>query len=90
MCPGAVAGFKYFDCRGVKRIAVRTRGGVRGRLLIRTAWDGEVIGSIELGWNNEWKTYSAELAVPDGVHALYFEFEGYGRLSFAGFELMSV
>ncbi|HBA48204.1 MAG TPA: alpha-N-arabinofuranosidase [Lachnospiraceae bacterium] len=89
MCPGAVAGFKYFECRGVKRIAVRTRGGARGRFLVRTAWDGEVIGSIELGWNNEWKIYSAEVAVPDGVHALYFEFEGYGRLSFAGFELMT-
>lgn len=88
MCPGATAGFKYFDCQNIKRIAVRTRGGAMGRFLVKTSWDGEPVGSIELGRNNEWKTYTADVAVPDGVQALYFEFEGWGRLSFASFELI--
>lgn len=87
MCAGAVAGFKYFDCRNVKKIAIRTRGDADGRFLVRTAWDGEVAGIIELGRNNEWKTYCADIALPDGVQSLYFEYEGRGRMSFAAFEL---
>ena len=88
MCSGATAGFKYFDCRGVQKIAVRTRGDARGKFYVKTAWNEEPIGVIELGRNNEWKTYSADIAVPDGVQELYFEYEGIGRMSFAAFELI--
>ncbi|MDO5422686.1 MAG: family 43 glycosylhydrolase [Eubacteriales bacterium] len=87
MRPGAAAGFKYFDCKDVRKISVRTRGGARGRFLVKTAWDGEPVGTIELGRNNEWKEYTGEVRIPDGVQALYFEFEGAGRLSFASFTL---
>ena len=59
-----------------------------GRFLIKTSWNGDPVGSIELGRNNEWKTYSADVEIPDGRQALYFEFEGWGRLSFAAFELI--
>ena len=71
----------------MKKIAVRTRGGARGSFHVKTSWDGEPVGTIELGRNNEWKTYEAEIAIPDGVRELYFEFVGTGKLSFASFEL---
>lgn len=88
MCTGAVAGFKYFDCHNVKKIAVNTRGDASGRFLVRTVWNSDVIGTIELGRNNEWKTYCADIIIPDGVQALYFEYEGNGRMSFCSFELI--
>ncbi len=86
MLGGATAGFKYFQCQGVKKIRVRTRG-TAGKLHVKTAWDGETIGTIRLAHNNEWKDYEGEVVVPDGVQALYFTFEGQGRLSFSEFEL---
>lgn len=87
MVTGAVAGFKYFDCQGVKKIAVTTRGDASGCFWVRTAWNGENVGKIEIGRNNEWKTYTADIAVPDGVQALYFEYEGWGRMSLHSIEL---
>ncbi len=88
MLSGAVAGFKYFDCKGVKRIAVRTRGGGQGHFLISTKWDGKALGEIEIGRNNEWKTFISDIVIPDGIQALYFKYEGQGRISFAAFELI--
>lgn len=85
---GAVAGFRYFDCRQVRRIAVRTRGSW-GHFIVRTAWDGEPAGTIELSRSNEWKTFTGEVPIPDGVQSLYFEFDGKGSLSFASFELLT-
>lgn len=83
---GAVAGFRFFDCCQVNQIAVRTRGA-EGRFIVRTAWDGEPVGTIDLQWYNEWKTFTGDVQIPDGVQALYFEFDGEGALSFASFEL---
>ncbi len=89
MRPGAVAGFKYFDCRSVKRISATVRMDGSGRLLVRTKWDGEVRGSIELKQCNEWKTYSGDIMLPDGIHALYFEFDGWCKMSLLSFKLES-
>ena len=87
MRSSATAGFRYFDCRGVKRITIRTKGYARGEMEIRTAWDGEKLGSIPVSYANVWRDTSAEISIPDGVHALYFTFTGQGHLQFAGFEL---
>ena len=76
MCSGATAGFKFFDCKNVTEIAVRTRGDANGCFVVRTAWDGAPLGVIPLGRNNEWKTYRAPIQIPDGIQALYFTFEG--------------
>ena len=84
----ATAGFKYFDCRGVKRISVRTKGYATGRLEIRTAWDGDAVGAAPIRYANVWRDTVAEVVIPDGVHALYFTFNGTGYLQFAAFTLM--
>ncbi|MCD8068406.1 MAG: alpha-N-arabinofuranosidase, partial [Lachnospiraceae bacterium] len=77
MKSGAEAGFKYFDCRNVNRISVVVRGGgLKGELEVMTAWDGEVIGQIPVRSSNEWKTYEANVRIPDGVWALYFRYRG--------------
>ncbi|WP_130838363.1 family 43 glycosylhydrolase [Lachnoclostridium sp. Marseille-P6806] len=88
MRPGTSAGFKYFDCRGVKMVAVSTRGYASGVLEVRTAWDGEPIAGIPVGYANVWKTTSAPCRIPDGVQALYFTFRGEGHLQFRSFTLV--
>lgn len=88
MCDHATAGFKYFDCRGVRRVSVRTKGFAGGQLELHTAWDGEPLGSIPIGYANVWHDTAADIAIPDGVHALYFTFAGEGRLQFASFTLL--
>ncbi|HOQ06730.1 MAG TPA: family 43 glycosylhydrolase [Clostridiales bacterium] len=87
MKDSATAGFKYFDCRGVKRIKIKTRGYARGVFEVRTKWDGPVLGTIPIEFSNIWKEYSADIAIPDGVHALYFTFKGHGSAHFGSFTL---
>ena len=85
---GSTAGFKYFDCKGVKAISIRTRGYARGPVEIRTAWDGEALGSIDIPDNSTaWMEFTAPIAIPDGIQALYFTFQGMGPLSLASFTL---
>ena len=48
---------------------------------------GEAIGEIPVGHANEWKTFQAEIAVPDGVQALYFTYRGPGISNLASFSL---
>ena len=84
---GATAGFKYFDCRGVCYVSVKTRGSA-GVYQLRTQWDGPVIGEIPVGHSNEWKTFRAELHIPDGVNALYFSYHGQGISNLAAFTLL--
>ena len=83
----ATAGFKYFECKGIRRITVRTKGYATGRMVVRTAWGGEILGSIPVGYANVWHDTTADITIPDGIQALYFTFEGEGHLQFSAFVL---
>lgn len=87
MHDSATAGFKYFDCKGVKRVKIKVRGYCRGHFEVKTAWDGEVLGKIHVEFSNIWREYSGDIAIPDGVHALYFTFRGRGPATLASFIL---
>ncbi len=87
MKDGATAGFKYFDCKGVKAISITVRGQMNGHVLVKTAWDGEALCRIPVGKENIWHTLRQNLALPDGVNALYFTYEGGGYMSLKSFEL---
>ena len=89
MRSSATAGFRYFDCRGLKSVTVRTKGYARGKMEIRTAWNGPAIGSVPIGYANVWHDETAEVSVPDGLTSFYFTFTGEGHLQFAGFTLNS-
>lgn len=84
---GAMAGFKYFDCRGVKAVSVATRCYAKGDICVKTAWDGDVICRLPVNYTNIWTTATAPIDLPDGVHALYFAFEGEGAVSLKSFTL---
>jgi arabinoxylan arabinofuranohydrolase len=85
---GAVAGYKYFDCSGIRRVGIRVRGYCRGDFEIRTSWDGPALGRIKVpDYATVWRDYSSDIAIPDGVQALYFAFSGEGAASLASFTL---
>lgn len=83
----ATAGFKYFDCKGIKKVGIKVRGYCRGNFAVKTAWDGPVLGKIPVEFSNVWKEYTAAITIPDGVQALYFSYEGEGSASLASFTL---
>jgi hypothetical protein len=87
MQDGATAGFKYFDCQGIKQISLTTRGYSHGKFVVKTAWDGEELGSIPIIYSNIWETNTAEVSIPDGVQALYFTYKGEGSASLKSFTL---
>ena len=67
---GTTIGFKYFDCRGVSRVAVTTRGYAHGVFDVKTAWDGNALGAIAIDSSNIWETQRAEVSIPDGIQAI--------------------
>jgi len=76
---GTVIGFKYFNFSGVKKITITTRAYGRGNFEVRTSLDGELLGIIPVVSANIWTDFSAEVSIPDGVHALYFTYNGTGN-----------
>jgi len=87
MTESATCGFKYFDCKGVKRVGIRVRGYAGGSFAVKTAWDGPELGSIPVRFTNLWTDYSAEIEIPDGVQAIYLTYHGPGSAQLASFTL---
>ena len=83
----ATIGFKYFDFKDVQRIGISTRGYANGVFEVKTAWDGEVLGTIAVENTNVWEWGWTEVSVPDGVGALYFTYRGDGVPSFGAFAI---
>lgn len=80
-------GFKYFDMKEIHQISIDVRGYIKGNFEVKTAWDGEVLAQIPVDYTNVWEHYSAPIAMPDGIQALYFTFKGKGKGSLKGFYL---
>ena len=87
MTDTATCGFKYFDCRGVKRITLRVRGYAGGYFAVKTAWDGPELGRVPLKFSNIWTDFSADAAIPDGIQALYLTYHGSGSAALLSFTL---
>ena len=84
----ATAGFKYFDMQGVTKIRITVRGYANGNFEVRTKWDGEILAEIPVVYTNVWETYEADIAMPDGVQALYLTYRGQGKAALLSFELV--
>ncbi len=87
MKDSATVGFKYFDCKGIKEIRIKTRGYADGVFEVRTAWDGEVLATIGIEYSNVWEEYSAPIELPDGIHAIYLTYRGNGVAALLSFAL---
>lgn len=85
---GATAGFKFFECSGVKGLRIKTRGYLNGSFEIRTKWDGEALGSIKVEGVNIWTAFETDVQIPDGVNGLYLTFRGHGSGCLKSFEFL--
>ena len=76
-----------FDCRGVSGIAIEVRGYAHGIFDVRAAFDGPVLGSIQVQSSNVWERYEVQMPIPDGVHGLWLAYRGGGtaQLKTVGF-----
>lgn len=83
----ATAGFKYFDCHGVRKISIRVRGYAEGEFEVRTSWNGEVLARIKVVNSNVWEEYAASVQIPDGKQAIYLTYRGGGNASLSSFTL---
>lgn len=87
MRDGAMAGFKYFDRWDAGTISVEVRGDAAGTMTIRSDPDGEVLSSIAIRAEGNYREFAGDFKCPDGASALYFRYEGTGALNFRTFRL---
>ena len=82
-----MAGFKYFDCKDVKKISVEARSYGNGKLSITTdSENAEPVGEISFaGADDGFALYETEVNIPDGIHFLFFGFSGEGKIDFKSF-----
>ena len=78
-------GYKYFDFQNVQVITVTIRGTGKGALEVATEPEGRTYGKISVQPSEGWRSSDIAVAIPDGVHALYFRFRGTGKLDFLQF-----
>ncbi len=83
------AGFKYFDCKGVKKIRISVRGYADGVFEIKNKWDGDVLASLKVEYANVWEDYETDICIPDGKQAIYITYRGNGNASLRAFCLIS-
>ena len=90
MRDGAQAGFKYFDLSRTHTVTVTVRGKARGRIVVSLSPDASPSAVIPVEFNSrEWtETDAASLSGElTEKSALFFRFEGEGRIDFLSFRL---
>ncbi|WP_310601673.1 family 43 glycosylhydrolase [Anaerosporobacter sp.] len=87
MTKSATAGFKYFECKNIKKIGIAVRGYGSGEFEIRTSWDGKVLSRIEVKFSNVWESYEEDIDIPDGIWPIYITYAGEGNVSLRSFWL---
>ena len=88
MRDGAVAGFKYFDIRGVKAVSVELSGTAEGEFLLSDTSGFQTISArIPLKLIDGRAEFRADCALNSGEQALYFKFCGVGSVDFHSFLL---
>lgn len=87
---GTVVGYKYFMFDNLNRVTLRIRGEAEGRISLFVDTQQKVIGQIPVSvFSEEWVPVTVNTESVQGVHALYFRFEGNCQLDFLTFTLES-
>jgi hypothetical protein len=80
-------GFKFFDCKGITKVTVKTRGYNRGIFEVKTSPEGKPLGAIEITSSNIWKNFSGDIKIPDGIQSIFFIYRGTGQATLGSFTL---
>ena len=83
----ATAGFKYFDCKGIREIRIKVRGYADGVFEVKTSWNGEALARIKVKYSNVWEEYTVPVGIPDGKQAIYLTYRGGGNASLLSLNL---
>lgn len=83
----ATAGFKYFDCKGIREIRIKVRGYADGVFEVKTSWNGEALARIKVKYSNVWEEYTVPVSIPDGKQAIYLTYRGGGNASLLSLNL---
>ena len=90
-CGGCTVGFKYFDLRETKKIAVTLQGYAQSQdcaVTVRNREkDGPVLVRIPVQTCTRAKTFEAAFPALSEKEALYFSIEGKGTFDFLSFDL---
>lgn len=86
MRSGATAGFKYFHLQGSTRLTLTVRGDA-GVMKVFTALEGTPVGEVSLAGGSAWYKAAQIIDLPQGKSALYFVYEGKGKIDFLSFDL---
>lgn len=88
MKDGSVAGFKYFDLKGLQKISVKVSGAGLGTMEVSDRMDfSSLCAEIGIHPGSVSQSFSAPARIEDGVKALYFRYIGEGYVDFWSFEL---
>ncbi len=87
MQDGAVAGFKYFQFDGPKKILVELGGTADGQMEVSDNPEFKNVTSIPVSLKGGIASFGSRLDVGAGVKPLYFRFVGTGAVDFHAFEL---
>ncbi len=85
---GSVIGYRDFDCHGVKKLKIYTKGYINGDFEVRTDFEGDPVGKVSVIGSNIWTAFEGEVDIPDGVHSLILTFKGGGWGSLRSFEML--
>lgn len=78
-------GYKYFACRDNQQITLTYRSETEASLEISLSYQGKAVGRQILPAAKRWQSISLPVDISDGEHALYFHFQGQGKVEFLKF-----
>lgn len=82
---GTTVGYKYFRFENAKKLSITVRGA-KGGIIIGLTPDNQ-FANIPIAESSEWKTYTVDFTVPNGVYPLYLTYKGKGKIDFSEFEI---
>lgn len=84
---GTIIGYKYFDLKNVNKIKVEVKSTDKGRFSIYTNLNENPISIVDINQCNDFKCFSCDVEIKDGVYPIYFKYEGQGVVEFKNFKL---
>ncbi len=84
---GTVVGFKYFDFKELQEIKITVKASNEGIFHVRNEIEGLDICTIQMQACQDWQMYDAVAQCENGTKALYFIYEGQGKVDFSKFVL---
>lgn len=73
-------GFKYFDYKGNKKLAITYRGDATGKLTVAQDFQGDTLACFDITPSKDWTTITIDVPFLDGVKGLFLTYMGQGMM----------